>query len=98
VLAWTVQRSSSAQLLRGSSAIISGHRRMRLQSLLVCLAAGLLAIPAAARAQQLTAAAGATEPAFADKQGKELEALRLAGSPPKIDGRLDDEAWRLAQT
>src|SRR5207244_6964355 len=79
---------------------ISTHPRMRLHSLFVCLAAGLqlLAMPAAARAQQITAAAGATEPAFADKQGKELHALRLAGSSPKIDGRLDDEAWKLAQT
>ena len=72
---------------------------MRLHSLIVCLAAGLLlAMPADARAQHITAAAGAIEPAFADKQGKELHALRLGGSPPKIDGHLDDEVWKLAQT
>jgi hypothetical protein len=37
-----------------------------------------------------------TEPAAQDKVGKELRALRITGTPPSIDGRIDDEAWTLA--
>lgn len=38
------------------------------------------------------------EPAASDKVGKELHALRVgAGSRIRLDGRIDDEPWRLAQ-
>jgi hypothetical protein len=38
----------------------------------------------------------AVEPAADAKVGKELRALRIEGSPPRIDGRLDDETWSAA--
>ena len=47
---------------------------------------------------QSVSPAGPTEPAFADKEGKELHAFHIIGSAPKVDGRLDDEAWTLADT
>jgi hypothetical protein len=37
------------------------------------------------------------EPNSTQKQGKVLRALRITGTPPSIDGRLSDEAWRLAE-
>src|SRR5882672_11017739 len=40
--------------------------------------------------------AAASEPAAQEKAGKELHALRITGTPPRIDGRLDDEAWTKA--
>jgi hypothetical protein len=39
----------------------------------------------------------ATEPNPAYKDGKVVRALRIAGTPPSIDGRLGDETWRLAE-
>ncbi|MBA3271671.1 MAG: carbohydrate binding family 9 domain-containing protein, partial [Acidobacteria bacterium] len=33
------------------------------------------------------------EPAAEDKVGKQLRALRITGTPPRIDGHLDDETW-----
>ena len=36
------------------------------------------------------------EPQRGFKDGKVIHALRLAGTPPSIDGRLTDEPWRLA--
>jgi len=38
------------------------------------------------------------EPARALKEGKVLRAFRITGAPPVIDGSLDDEIWRLAQS
>ena len=55
----------------------------------------LLVLPVSAWAQR----AGVTgEPVVAEKAGKELHAYRVNGSAPRIDGRLDDEAWTLAQS
>ena len=42
--------------------------------------------------------AGGGEPIVPEKVGKELHAYHLTGQPPRIDGRLDDEAWTLAQS
>ncbi|HEV3216805.1 MAG TPA: DUF5916 domain-containing protein [Vicinamibacterales bacterium] len=62
----------------------------------MCLAVLLeLAFAAPARAQGSAAPA---EPAVADKEGKELHAFHITGTVPRIDGRLDDEVWRLAQS
>lgn len=36
------------------------------------------------------------EPDVPEKAGKELDAFHIAGASPRIDGRLDDEAWTLA--
>jgi hypothetical protein len=41
---------------------------------------------------------GASEPNVPEKAGKDLHAYHLHGQPPRIDGRLDDEVWTLAQT
>ena len=56
---------------------------------------GLLVVPVRAWAQP---ARTSTEPPVAEKAGKELHAYRVNGSAPRIDGRLDDEAWTLAQS
>lgn len=37
------------------------------------------------------------EPVVPEKVGKELHALRISGTPPRVDGLLDDEAWTQAQ-
>jgi hypothetical protein len=37
------------------------------------------------------------EPIVPEKTGKEIEALYIGDTPPRIDGRLDDEAWQRAQ-
>jgi hypothetical protein len=39
-----------------------------------------------------------TEPDVPEKAGKELRAWRLRGTPPLLDGRLDDEVWRLTES
>lgn len=63
---------------------------------LLVIAALALAAPAAA---QPAAPAGAVrgEPAVPEKAGKEIEALYVGDTPPRIDGRLDDEIWLKAQ-
>jgi hypothetical protein len=38
-----------------------------------------------------------TEPAVPEKEGKQLQAYRISGTPPRIDGRIDDEVWTRAQ-
>src|SRR6185436_10975247 len=38
------------------------------------------------------------EPLVPEKVGKDLHAYRISGQPPRIDGRLDDEVWTLAQS
>lgn len=40
----------------------------------------------------------APEPDVPEKAGKILRAARVAGSPPIIDGRLDDEVWTAADS
>src|SRR4051812_9239523 len=37
------------------------------------------------------------EPNVPEKAGKDLHAYRITGTPPRIDGRLDDETWALAE-
>ena len=50
-----------------------------------------------AAAQPLAQPSGQSEPAVPEKAGKEAHAFRLGSmSPPRIDGRLDDEAWMKA--
>jgi hypothetical protein len=76
-------------------------------ALTLCLAAA----PSAARAQSAAADALApatsladsayfapNEPATSAKIGKTLHALRITGTPPRIDGTLDDEVWGRAQS
>lgn len=58
----------------------------------LCL--GLLLAAAATRG---VAAQNGPEPDVPEKAGKELRALHIAGSPPSIDGRLNEETWLLAQ-
>jgi hypothetical protein len=38
-----------------------------------------------------------SEPDVPEKQGKEIHAFHVTGTPPRIDGVLDDETWNLAQ-
>ena len=40
---------------------------------------------------------GEAEPAAGVKAGKILQALRIAGGAPRIDGELDDEVWQQAE-
>ncbi len=60
---------------------------------LLSLAAGIPAFaqPAAGRS------GGGSEPMVPEKVGKELQAFYVGESAPRIDGRLDDEAWQTAQ-
>src|SRR5689334_1182708 len=37
------------------------------------------------------------EPVVPEKIGKDLQALYVGDTPPRIDGRLDDEVWQTAQ-
>ncbi len=46
----------------------------------------------------LDVAAQGTEPQVPEKIGKDIRAFRVTGSPPRVDGRLDDEVWLLAQS
>jgi hypothetical protein len=39
----------------------------------------------------------AAEPAAEAKAGKDLRAFRITGDAPQIDGRLNEEAWRVAE-
>ncbi|MEO7157000.1 MAG: DUF5916 domain-containing protein, partial [Vicinamibacterales bacterium] len=43
------------------------------------------------------AATRRSEPIVPEKVGKELQAFYVGQTPPRIDGRLDDEAWQTAQ-
>ena len=64
----------------------------------MCLVAGpcLAAARASGSGDQIVTVATASEPAAQEKAGKELHALRITGTPPRIDGRIDDEAWNRA--
>jgi hypothetical protein len=44
----------------------------------------------------VTGPQNAAEPTAEQKVGKVLRAMRLTGDAPQIDGRLNDEVWRLA--
>jgi hypothetical protein len=57
---------------------------------LVCLSA------AAFVSAQPSASTGAGEPAADAKVGKVLRAKRIQGTPPRLDGHLDDEVWLTA--
>lgn len=50
--------------------------------------------PAAAQTEQAMPGMASTEPAAESKVGKVLHAYRIAGEEPRIDGALDDPAWR----
>ena len=67
-----------------------------LTALSVCLALGT---PPAVAARRVPAQSPtpASEPNVPEKTGKEVHAFRIRGSPPRIDGRLDDEVWGNAQ-
>ena len=67
---------------------------MRIRSGLGWIVLVFLVLPAPALAQR---AGTAGEPLVPEKAGKELHAYRIAGSAPRIDGRLDDEVWTEAQ-
>src|SRR5262245_38488288 len=57
----------------------------------------LVAFAVPAVAQPSTGSTPRGEPVVPEKVGKELQALYIGGTPPRIDGRLDDEAWQGAQ-
>jgi hypothetical protein len=59
-----------------------------------CLLALLLCAATAASVPAQTANRG--EPDVPEKAGKELQAYRVNGNPPRIDGRIDDEVWTRA--
>ena len=72
----------------------------RIRSIFVSLGVGLVfgfvvglvgARPAHAQDQ-----GGPAEPAAEAKVGKVLRAFRITGSPPQIDGLLNEEVWALA--
>jgi hypothetical protein len=50
-----------------------------------------------ANAQAPVLALPASEPNLAEKDGKVLHAYRVTGTPPVVDGQLDDEVWSLAE-
>src|SRR5437773_6839064 len=62
--------------------------------LAMCLLAGALTAPVAL-AQTRSADSA---PAAPEHAGKQLHAFRIVGSPPRIDGQLNDEVWQAAPT
>jgi Domain of unknown function (DUF5916)/Carbohydrate family 9 binding domain-like len=61
---------------------------------LVLLAMCLSLIPRVSTTANAQISAGIVEPDVPEKIGKNLQALRVdAGGAPRIDGRLDDQAW-----
>jgi len=64
--------------------------RSLMRAMVTATVALLAAVPAFAQES-------ANEPNRAHKQGKVIRALRITGTPPTIDGRLSDEAWRVAE-
>ena len=72
------------------------HRSMPSPAAAILLLFVLSAVPAAA--QPAAGRSGARpEPAVPEKAGKELTAYYVDEAAPRIDGRLDDEGWQLAQ-
>src|SRR5687767_12781543 len=66
--------------------------------LLIPLLAAAQTVPPSAPPSVSPDAAFANEPARALKDGKVVRAFRIMASPPTIDGRVNDEAWTLAET
>ena len=61
------------------------------------LALGQLLLPGLAHAQDAPPVpSDVAEPAAETKVGKILRAFRITGNAPQIDGRLNEEAWRVA--
>ncbi len=56
----------------------------------------VLALPAFAQ-PAVSASAVRGEPVVPEKAGKEIQALYVGDTPPRLDGRLDDEIWQNAQ-
>ena len=62
------------------------------------LVVAVVAVAVPAFAQPTTRASALRgEPAVPEKVGKDIEALYVGDTPPRIDGRLDDEIWQAAQ-
>jgi hypothetical protein len=95
---WTCRRASrTGEPRRSRRALFRGRGAS-------FVAVALLAAPPAASSQS-PAIPLAVEPVYAPnepgralKEGKVLRAFRIAGAPPVIDGRLDDEVWTLAES
>ncbi|MBY0496042.1 MAG: carbohydrate binding family 9 domain-containing protein [Cyanobacteria bacterium] len=54
-------------------------------------------VPVAAQPASRRSESNRAEPVVPEKVGKELQAYYVGESAPRIDGRLDDEGWQLAQ-
>ena len=67
----------------------------RLLTLLPAMALICAAVPALAQPAS-TASGLRGEPVVPEKAGKEIRALYVGDTPPRIDGRLDDEIWLTA--
>jgi hypothetical protein len=65
--------------------------------LLLLATALTVAMPAFAQPSVSAPAAVRSEPTVPEKVGKELQAFYVGDTPPRIDGRLDDESWQTAQ-
>ncbi|HEX8027775.1 MAG TPA: DUF5916 domain-containing protein [Vicinamibacterales bacterium] len=73
-------------------------RRLPLARVVVLLLAwSWLPAPAAAQSPPPPDSALRGEPVVPEKIGKELQAFYVGDTPPRIDGRLDDEVWQTAQ-
>ena len=69
---------------------------LRPLTILLVVAAVTLSVPVFAQpAARASAVRG--EPAVPEKAGKEIQALYVGDTPPRIDGKLDDELWLRAQ-
>lgn len=65
------------------------------RSAALCLLAFSVGFNTAIRAQTVS---GIVEPDVPEKAGKEIRALRVSKTPPRIDGRLDDAVWQEAES
>ena len=72
------------------------YRSARAVAILLLLVLGAV-IPAVAQPAGGRSASARGEPTVPEKVGKELQAFYVGDSAPRIDGKLDDEAWRTAQ-
>ena len=75
------------------------RRRRSARFVFICLLSVLscaAAVPAFAQPAS-GRSGGSAEPTVPEKVGKELQAFYVGDSAPRIDGRLDDEAWQTAQ-
>ena len=69
----------------------------RLLGIFLVLPSLAAAVPAFAQPAPGRSGAARVEPAVPEKAGKELAALYIGDTPPRVDGRLDDESWQRAQ-